>query len=71
MKNQLHADWIARWFAPLWGSNCTAEQHGCPEVILAPNLEGGFYLARSFWPTAKGWVCLGKQDPKDPEGCIE
>lgn len=60
----------ARWMAPLYGPNCTIEQHGPPEVIEALDLMHAFTIARRTWPSAQGWVCLGRQDPNDPEVCL-
>ena len=63
--------WISRWMAPLYGRNPSIEDHGCPEPVLAPDLMTAFKIIRALHPTASGWVCLGHQDPDDPERILD
>jgi hypothetical protein len=47
-------DW---WFAPVYG---TGTSHGMPERVFAETHDIAFRLARRTWPTADGWICLGR-----------
>lgn len=59
------ANWDTWLMQPGYGPRGNA--WGMPEPVYAPNLEHAFKLARSFWPTAQSWRCLGAVDPRDPE----
>jgi hypothetical protein len=50
--------WTTRRMAPINERGA----YGQPEPIYAPDLAAAFALARSKWPTASGWACLGDEE---------
>lgn len=57
------------WFAPIFGRPEGKWAEGCPDVIVAFDIEHAFRVARTHWPTAEGWICRGRVDPCNPETC--
>jgi len=59
--------WILVWMSPLYGAGgVRGQQRGFAEKIYAPDLEQAFAQARTRWPSAHGWECLGRVDRRHP-----
>lgn len=67
-KNNSSVTWNTWWMQPAFGEGGVRPQNwGTPQHVYAPDLEYAFKMARTMWPTANSWRCLGAVDPKDPE----
>lgn len=53
----MQAQWMERWFQAQYGDGWAT-----PFVVLAPDLQYAFKLARTQHPTADAWRCLGAVD---------
>jgi hypothetical protein len=55
--------WVERWMVPLYqGGQPWELVEGFPDKVYTPTLDYAFKIARTMWPTALGWRCLGLAD---------
>lgn len=52
------------WMCPLYSAQ---EVQGVPERVFGRDLDDAFRMFRTLHPTAAGWKCLGRVNPKNRE----